>query len=395
MTISRADRAFARELVRVLAITIALRLIILITGLVGFSFTHRPDAGFQPSPEARPWLAWDGYYYLEILEHGYIAPPPGKPVSHVAGFFPLYPLVARTLTPLMSPQAAMVLLSNVCAIIGFAFLYAWLRTIAPRRVALACVLLMCAYPGAVFFSAALTEGPFFMLVAVTVWLLGRRQWLAAAVVAGFASAVRPTGLAVSAVVPLYALVEMRHPTVPQVKRVAMIMLLGLISISGMIIHMSYLWHRYDRPDAFVRAQDVNVEKELNRRQILAASGEQRYSLKFFLSRTVRPSGWNRAMWLPITVLTFLGLIRSRRIPRVLFVLPLLILLLSTLPERGMRINSAFRYQSAAIPIFAMVAFWLAANPDRMRRAMLFSLIAVMFAVQLYYAELFCRGYWVG
>jgi hypothetical protein len=76
----------------------------------------------------------------------------------------------------------------------------------------------------------------------------------------------------------------------------------------------------------------------------------------------------------------------------MFLLPLVIFLMTSLPGGGLRISSVPRYESVAAPLFLLVALWL--SPQRCTRALV-ALLLLQLAVQLYYAALFSREIWVG
>jgi hypothetical protein len=92
------------------------------------------------------------------------------------------------------------------------------------------------------------------------------------------------------------------------------------------------------------------------------------------------------------IVTIVGLLKPMGIPRVLFLLPLLIFIMTALPGKGLRISSIPRYETAAIPLFMLPAIWLAA---RNRSVLTAAVLILMFSVQLYYAMLFPREIWVG
>ncbi|CAN5435186.1 hypothetical protein BH09PLA1_BH09PLA1_03610 [soil metagenome] len=336
-----------------------------------------------------PWVAWDGDHYLTLTNLGY-APSMDHERFSLIAFFPALPLVARPLTAFMHAATALVLIANVCALIGFVFLYSWAKQIAGQRIAMLCVLIMSTYPGAVFFSAGLTEGPFFMLVAMALWMLQREKYWGAAIVAAVATATRPTGVALALLVPLHYFIY--HPQLPFVKRAAMFLVLGFVSALGGMSYQAFIWQRYKAPDAYFQAQHEwevgDKEKILHE----ASEGVHRYSLRFFLERAGRPQGWNRVMGLMLVVIIVVGLFKPDPIPRVFFLVPLLIFLMTYLPNNGLRASSIIRYETAGIPIFLLAAVWLA---QLERRAVVLVILGTQLLIQCYYAVQFSRGYWVG
>ncbi len=66
--------------------------------------------------------------------------------------------------------------------------------------------------------------------------------------------------------------------------------------------------------------------------------------------------------------------------------------MTSLPGRGLRISSVPRYESAAAPLFLLIAIWLF---PRRRLVVLLGLLLIQFSIQIYYAALFPREIWVG
>ena len=336
-----------------------------------------------------PWVAYDAEWYLHILLNGY-PKTTADPNIFVIAYFPLFPFAARLLTTWLTPIHAMVVLANACAIVGFGFLYAWLRNLTTPRTAMIAVMLLATYPGAVFFSAGLTEAPFFMLVAVTLWLLQKKRlWLAACACA-VATITRPTGVALAVTVFAYAFVH--YGGLPWVQRIGRSMLVGLVASSGGLAYGAFLWHRYETPTAYVYAQSFWERGEKVSQMRQEQAGIKRWSAEWFMDRAQRPQAWNRIMAAGVLALIVAGFIRPHGIPRVLFILPLLIFLLTAIPNWGLRASSIYRYETAALPVFALLAILLS-RADR--RPVLLALLCGMFAVQTYYAVLFSRGTWIG
>jgi hypothetical protein len=368
-------------------VAIGFRSLIFVIGVISVYTASRalnPDnaTGF-------PWIAWDGNHYLSLARHGYALNRTDPRFSLIA-FFPMLPMVAHALAWVMSPQVALVLTANVCAIIGFGFFYSWSKQLVGARVAMLAVLFVSTYPGAVFFCAGLTEGPFFMLVALSLWMLQREKYWPAAIVAAIATAPRPTGVALALLVPLYYFVN--HPTLPFPKRAAMFVCLGFVSCLGGMLYQGFIWNRYKMFDAYIHAQQEWEDGDRAMVQQEAAEGMQRYSLRFFLDRAGRPQAWNRIVALAIVVVTAVGLFKPGPIPRLFFLVPMMIFLMTYLPNNGLRSSSIIRYETAGVPIYLLVSIWLS---QMQKRGVLITVLSIQLLMQMYYAFLFSRGSWVG
>lgn len=374
-------------------VAIALRVVVFGVGLL--SLRHSGPAGAPQFNYEHPWMAFDAAHYYEIGAHGYPATREGTlyrggSTFSLIGFFPMVPLLGRALSSIMPLDLAMLLLSNVCSIIGFAFLFDWARRLVGARTAAICVLLAATFPGAVSFAAGMTEGPFFMLVAIVLWLLENESFAWAALLAAVATATRPTGVALAILPPMYSWYRQRNT--PLSRRLTYAALLGAISLGGIISYEAFLWHRFHSPMAYFQAESRWSELNTQRLQGQAANHVDRHSLKFLLQSLTRPQAWNRGIALLLLFVTLIGLCWQRLVPRRMFLLPLAIFLMTCLPAGGLRISSITRYEAVAAPLFLMAAMWL--SPLRRTRALV-ALLALQLVVQLYYAALFPREIWVG
>jgi hypothetical protein len=277
--------------------------------------------------------------------------------------------------------------------VGFCFFYLWVRDVTGSAgAATIASLILATYPGAVFFSAGLTEAPFFLLVSITLWLVHKKRLYWAALVCGVATATRPTGAALAVTVTAYAMF-VHFKGVPIAPRLAKTALVGLLSVSGGLAYEAFLWQRYNSPTTYLHAQDYweRAEAEAHVQQAIDG-GPKRYSLPWWIDRAQRPQAWNRGIALVLLALMVYGLCKPHGIPRILFALPLIIFLMTYVPNNGLRASSIYRYETAGLPVFALVAVWFS-RPER--RAALLSLLGAQLAVQIYYAVQFSRGVWVG
>lgn len=376
-------------------------------------------AGDQPLPGSHGWhspiptMRWDAGHYLYIFMHGY--PPlvdgalPRPPASEVAAFLPGYPLAARPLGRWMSPDAALVTVTHVAALVGMVFLYLWSRRHGGQRAAFWCVVLLSAYPPAMYFSTGYADGLFFALVALALWLLDRGRPFWSALACGLASATRPTGLAVAAVLAVWVLVQ--GPTGRWGRRLVRAAVVGAIAVSGFVAYQLYLWAHYDRPDAFFAVQESwtppqgpeppllwlvtlkPVTQPLSKPVKYLARGV--YYLVTLdgtrareqLGALIVPPTWNA--WWNVILLTagIVGLIRPGKIPRLLFLLPILIFMEAWLPDpyRGGRLIGIARYQLAALPSFLLLATWMV---SWRRPASRYAAIATLLVMQCLYVRYF-------
>jgi len=193
----------------VLAMWLASRTALWIVGLVSATliplFRDRPLLNFVHPREASPifdlWARWDSEWYLAIADGGYAAPIADPlqraryPHHPTAGFFPLYPLLIRLLSPLVgSSVAAGWWISNLALP---AFLLLWHRALSEDlgpAVARRAVAYFLFLPAALFCSAIYAESLFLLLSAACLLALRRQRFGWAAAAAFGAALTRPAGI---------------------------------------------------------------------------------------------------------------------------------------------------------------------------------------------------------
>lgn len=368
----------------------AVRFAIYATGVASVAVADPSDFDLRFA-SGRAWVAFDVLHYTYIAREGY---PIEDVIPPYIAFFPLLPLIARVLLPLMSPETTLLTLAHLTTLVGMGFFYAWCRQFVNHAVALAGCLLLATFPASAFFSAGMTEGPFFCCVAMVLYLLQRDHLWLAAIVCGIASALRPTGVALALVIMLWSWPQSCKPAA-----LARWMMICMISVSGIALYQMYLWHTYERFDAYFVAQSYwepgGLKTEADRAWLAEVAAKQANEVRdarYYLLKTITPQVWNRGLMLAVLALSVYGLVRPGVMPRVVFVLPLVIFLMAYLPGWGARASSVARFQTAAVPCFLLMALLLARWN---RPAVVGVILGVQLAAQLYYAMLFSRGIWIG
>ena len=183
-----------------LAITVVLRVIYSAVAALAALFLH-PRAGLirtngltemLPSPGGwhyaliGVWQRFDTLWYLRIAERGYDLP--GAVV-----FYPLYPGLIRSLSPIMEPAAAALLISTIASFFYFLGLPRLARSEVAGASAERVVLLAAVWPASFYFFAGYTEA---LAIALIVWCIvwaRDERWLAAIACAIAAGLTRSAG----------------------------------------------------------------------------------------------------------------------------------------------------------------------------------------------------------
>lgn len=118
------------------------------------------------------WERFDTLWYIEISQLGYARPD-------AVVFFPLYPLLIRLLSVVMSPLAAALSISTVAAFFVFLGFQKLLRLDLPEDTVKRALLFFALWPTAFILFAGYPES---LLIALMIWAIwfarGGRWWLA-------------------------------------------------------------------------------------------------------------------------------------------------------------------------------------------------------------------------
>jgi hypothetical protein len=421
------------SLLLTLACVVMIRVVVFAAGILSIDYAGPDD--LERYASGAPWIAFDAQWYLSISQQGY--PGPGDatdayPPPDIA-FFPLLPLAARALSPFLSAGPALLIIANVCTLIGLGFFYEWSKRLTSARTAFWACLLLATFPTAAFFGAGVTEGPFMMCSAIALFLLQRQWHYSAALVAMAASLLRPTSVALAMVVVLWVWVRhlmLVHPELfarpagawrdwltrarwarlgGDLRQVALatlspkalgrLALIGAISTAGIAAYQCYLWQKYDDFGVYFKVQTywepggLRTEEARRIEQIneMKKAAEVR-DLGYYARKAMTPQAWNRGLMLLFVGLAIYGLVKQTPIRRELFVMPLVIFLMTYVPGWGTRASSIARYETAAVMCFLLMAMILLTWK---RPALLAAVVAGQLGLQVYYAFLFSRGVWIG
>ncbi len=138
------------------------------------------------------WARWDSTFYLEIAAQGYQVTL-DEP-SNVA-FFPLYPLLIRTLEPVFaSPLLAALFVSNASFLIALLLLYRVTQKRFDSQTAQRAVLYLAIFPTSFYFAAIYTESLFLLLSLIAFACARAKRFAWASLAVTLAAATRPTGI---------------------------------------------------------------------------------------------------------------------------------------------------------------------------------------------------------
>jgi hypothetical protein len=235
---------------------VATRLLLAFVGVL--SIAALPVSPWVPSVWTRPvagpifdaFARWDGFRYLAIAANGY---PTTDPSS--AAFFPLYPLVARSLGILVGApsgpglEVAAIVVSNVALLAAAVALIALCRLDYGPRVASRAAWSLLLFPTSFFLSAVYAESLFLALSLGAMLCARRDRWILSGVLGGLAALTRPYGFVVA--VPIAVEWFSRWRQGERSRRPIAGLAIIPLALGG---YMTYLGWHFGDPLAFVHAQ---------------------------------------------------------------------------------------------------------------------------------------------
>lgn len=173
------------------------RLLILVIAFVGF-FIIKPSTGFTMlSPTAQKsdlsvmWSNFDGLHYLSLAEYGYGYP---NKTDKLYAFFPVYPWLINNFNFLGSYLFSGLFISHLFLILALYFLHKLVLIDENEKIANLTILLILIFPTALFLGSVYTESLFLFLSVLCFYLVRKKYFFLACLIATIASATRITGV---------------------------------------------------------------------------------------------------------------------------------------------------------------------------------------------------------
>jgi hypothetical protein len=334
---------------------------------------------------ASGFLNWDAAHYLAIAEHGYSS-------VFDAPYFPLQPLLDRALAEVFGfPNAAIAVSWLALGFAAWGILDVGSR-LTSRSAAIAATLLFVWNPASAFLVAGYAQS---LYVALTIWSLRfalERRWLAAAVLAGAASAVVPQGALSGVVVVVGILMAERG-----MRRAVLAVACGIVSEWGLIGYVLYNRARFGDPTEFEKAVHtywgVKVTYPLHLffvdlRQLSHLGLRAAFTTDFILVVDALAA----LAALAAIVLTVLACARDRR-----WMLPMILLIMGVLMDLSVtsywgEVGEA-RYVSSLVTVYLAAAYAFDRIARRTRLAVP-AVILLSIGVAVYIEVQFHMVYWI-
>ncbi len=255
-------RKWVDALKGILPVYIAIHLAIFVIDCLAFLFTIKDFSpqGLPISTLWEQWHYWDTAYFSHIARFGYYQ-------LHVAGFFPLYPILERALMFVTQDSlTAGLIVSNVAELFMFTALYRLVKEDFNGERAYFAVLYFAIFPSAFFFSAAYSESVFLCLSVLSFYHMRHGRWWLAGLFGFLASLTRPDGMFLLAPFCYEYLSRIwiqqggtarllfaKDQLVRWVKGLRLNILIGLCIPAGIALYAAYCYVHFHDPLAFVHS----------------------------------------------------------------------------------------------------------------------------------------------
>lgn len=151
---------------------------------IGISGLFSPEFG---SIYVQSQVQWDGGHYLSIAKFGYL-------FASDFAFFPLYPLIVKSLTAIIGNEIFWgLLISNLSFYFFLVIIYKLLSFKYSKKVAFNVFVTYLFFPTAFFTTVYYSESLFLLLAALSLYALDKKKYLISAIFISFLSLTRIIG----------------------------------------------------------------------------------------------------------------------------------------------------------------------------------------------------------
>lgn len=318
-------------------------------------------------------IAWDGNWYNSIVQHGY---QPGVIATQAnVAFFPLYPGIVWLVSHVMSTPLAAFIISSSCFIAALFLLYNFVAERYSPRVACWAVLFTAFSPWSFYFGMMYTESLFLLLGVSVFYLLYKKQFWWAAVIAGLATATRFPGI-ILAMLVIVSWIIANKSQLKQWQFYLKTLLFGLVSVSGLLLFITFLARNNGDPLAFIHVQQFWPGRE----------GAGLFREMIILLKHLTPGQLNlqyliTGMWYVATVAAIVGVIALLHRKEYLFASFLAMSIL--LPLMTGSATSMSRYIIVLFPLYILIGLWIHHQPRPIKIPVLaFSLAGLITMIYL-------------
>jgi hypothetical protein len=291
--------------------------------------------------------SWDGAWYYEIIRHWYpTSIPPDVTYNDLearAAFFPTYPMIVRTLDPILpgGDVFAGLLINFVLGAVAIYLVGLIARDLFGPRIGYRTMVLMAFFPGSMALSLSYSEATLITVAAACLLMLHRQHWLAAGVLAAIGSGTRPNGVGLIAACAVASFIAIKHD------REWKSLVAPVLSPIGFVAFQLYLRNRTGEFAWF------RVQREAWDEGTSFGLTAVKNTLEAFARPLSSPTDTITALSVLATI-ALLVVLWKRRLPLPMVAFALVVLALMVLPST---VTARPRFLYTAFPLFIAAAAW--------------------------------------
>jgi Dolichyl-phosphate-mannose-protein mannosyltransferase len=230
------------------------------------------------------WGRFDAAHLIQVARYGYTGPHADP---HASVFFPLYPLLIRSLMSIgISPLVAGLLISTVASCVAFHFVFRLAEEMLGEEAATRAVSYLAFFPAALFLVAPYVESLFLAGASAAFFYARRGRWGGATIGIAVATACRAVGvfLVLGLIVEF---LRQRDFGRARISAAALAMIVGSLPL---VFFVGYLWHLHGTPLAFLHDETLGWERHFVGPLVSLQNTLSMLEIKQY------PPGWVMTIW---------------------------------------------------------------------------------------------------
>ena len=330
------------------------------------------------------WTQWDGGHYIGIAENGYKIP-------QQFAFFPLYPILIKTLTFIgLNASFSALLISNISLIGALTYLYKLGKEYKlSEKVNQKALLFLITFPTAFFFLAAYTESLLLFFSTAALYYAKKQNWFLSALLVGLATFTKFTAIGLIVLLLFEYLSQNRSLLTKQniktvFKFTEPILYLLTLGLSGIFLYMFYLFYTMNNPLLFIDIQSHwgRTSTVSNPYEVIVQNFEKFVWINNQFSLTIQS--------LEVLIIILILILFPFIVKKFGYMLGLYTLFICTFTLFSGKTDSSLRYILTAFPIFWLLAAWAEKS-----KLFFYTYLISSTMLQALLLTLFLMGNWVG
>lgn len=319
---------------------------------------------------------FDGVHYLRIVTMGY------ESSQYSQAFFPIYPLFIRLITLYSGNYLISLVATNIVFLMSLIIFYKLVELDFSKKIALYSVIILLVFPTSFYFGSIYSESLFLFFVVSFLYLLRKKNYLAAGLYGLFACSTRILGLWLIPVYLIEVYLEYRNKNIE--KDISGKIIIGFLLIPvGLLLYMLYLGFNFNDPLLFLNSQPAFGAS----RSSFIVSTPQVFFRYLKILFTIPANSllfFNALLEFCFTLISLLFLILAYQKVRFSY----------WLFSLGCWITPTFTGTFSSMPRYILMMFLLLPFFANITRKYFILLVGLFIILGMILVALFTRGYWV-